>query len=128
MSRKSTQEISDTRTQRLRVRTEKYMMGENAKGRPMYVVVPWHPSVMLDKQKIEAGEEFDCPLPLARALLQSGTCQRADDKPTPFRSPSLEHREMRMTAGVLRAEDTFGKIPVYDVEKDNKGEWENDDF
>ena len=126
---------------RLRVVAEKYMESETKTGGTRIVSAPWKfNTVMQNKKKYGPGEVFEVtPLvdsktgaviktaeQVALDLLATGSVQKADDKPKPFRPPFLTH-EITPNNGVVLRKNIDGKIPTR-TGADVTAAWEGDDY
>lgn len=111
----------------IRLRPEIMRLQENAKGQQKAVPLPWNHKVRYEGKEYKGGDVFECERTTAETLISEGQAQLATAKPTPFVPRHLQDREMHMTSGVVRRDDVLGKIPVYDPEKGNKGEWADED-
>lgn len=109
---------------RVRVKAEKYAEVVNKRGGVKISVVPWlGNNVLRNGVKYGPGDEFEVSEKESLTLLSSGSIEKADDKPTPFRPPSLDHA-MFSTNGVVLKSETLGKVPTRVGSGDYGADWE----
>ena len=113
---------------KLRVVAHKYMESVTKMGKAKIVTAPWaNNTVLFNKKRYGPGETFEVPAKQAEALLDTGSVQKASEKPKPFRPPSLDH-DISLTDGIVLREDVEGKVPTRNGEADKDAPWEDDDY
>lgn len=125
--RRSTQakakpKVSDTIE--VTLKSERYQLEKGKGGHNELVPHPWNQTVRINGKRYTSGETFACPKQLAKQLLAAGQAVQAGKKAEPIMPVSHQDKETILMEGVVRRDDVEGKVPVYDPEKGNKGEWE----
>lgn len=109
---------------RVRVKAEKYAEVPNRRGGSKISVVPWLGNNVFRKGVTYGpGDEFEVSENESVSLLSSGSIEKANEKPTPFRPPSLDHA-MFSTNGVVLKSETLGKVPTRVGSGDYGADWE----
>lgn len=113
---------------RIVLRKERLVEEEDARGRVQLVPRPWNHRLKVDGKVYNAGDELEVDANFAAELISAGTAQKAGTVLKPFKPKHLSKESLILTSGVVKRDDVIGKIPVYDPQKGNKGEWEDEDL